>query len=205
MNLPVERRKGGTGGFRGGIRGAAHSWVGWQTCRFPISAIAAHLHRDNVNFRVSQKCPPFPKRSKMFAVFTLQGKIPEATTGRHAGGLSAETLRPPFRQPRGPFLDRPDPGLAGRFSELAFSRARTGSSSSLRARGETIFARSSSSASGATPRTCFSFAYFGFAGRLLVWPCQELKPRRRVLWEREEKQAYRGVFRQLTARPFRLS
>ena len=42
--------------------------------------------------------------------------VPVCPQAEHAGGLPAETLRLPFCRLRGPFLDQPDPGLAGRFS-----------------------------------------------------------------------------------------
>ena len=89
---------------------------------------------------------PFAKGSNMFAVSALQGDSLQTTRGRRKGGLSAEAHRLELRQPTGPFSRRASSRFCTSTFSATFSSAPTWSTSSSQTRGETTFARSSSSA-----------------------------------------------------------
>ena len=112
MNLPEVRRKEGKGILRGGTVEAVS-----------FSAIAAHPHGDTGSARDFCLDLDFAAFSEDDKVCTFDNNRLARSlfrAGRRARGFSATFVFYFFCQPRGPILDRLDPGLAGPFSNRLF-------------------------------------------------------------------------------------
>ena len=109
--------------------------------------------------------------------------VPVRPQAAHAGGLSAETLRLPFRQPRGPFLDRPDPGEVDALDYFCFQVLELGRRV-LGGREEERLSREARRLHPVLPRGPFLVRRSGFASRLSCLPFSRARTAPPALWGR---------------------